>query len=154
MAVQPGSAELNHARPVPIMSAMAKPLVDRLVPNELWGAGGAAAAATAPARPPSVVPDRNCFAALVFTARTSTPWELLPATELGCGSPSTAWRRLDEWERAGVFDQLSLLLLDRLGETGRIDLAASASTRSTCALKGAHTAQPCRPAASVAASCT
>lgn len=36
MAVQPGSAELNHARPVPIMSAMAKPLVDRLVPNELW----------------------------------------------------------------------------------------------------------------------
>jgi hypothetical protein len=29
-------------------------------------------------------------------ARTSTPWRLLPARELGCGSPATAWRRLAE----------------------------------------------------------
>jgi transposase len=33
------------------------------------------------------VPDRNCVAALVFMARTSTPWALLPAKELGCGRP-------------------------------------------------------------------
>jgi hypothetical protein len=37
-------------------------------------------------------------------ARTSTPWRLLPAKELGCGSPATAWRRLAEWARAGVFE--------------------------------------------------
>jgi hypothetical protein len=30
-------------------------------------------------------------------ARTSTPWALLPAKELGCGSATTCWRRLDEW---------------------------------------------------------
>jgi transposase len=53
-------------------------------------------------------------------ARTSTPWRLLPARELGCGSPATAWRRLDEWAKAGVFDQLHLDVLDRLGEQGRL----------------------------------
>jgi transposase len=29
-----------------------------------------------------------------------------PARELGCGSPSTGWRRLTQWANAGVFDQL------------------------------------------------
>jgi IS5 family transposase len=47
-------------------------------------------------------------------ARTSTSWRLLPARELGCGSPATCWRRLTEWATAGVFDQLHLLVLDRL----------------------------------------
>jgi hypothetical protein len=50
---------------------------------------------------PRHVPDRNCVAALLFMARTSTPWNLLPAKELGCGSATTCWRRLDEWARAG-----------------------------------------------------
>jgi transposase len=61
-------------------------------------------------------------AALIFMARTSTPWALLPGRELGCGSATTCWRRLDEWARTGVFDQLQLVLLDELGATGRIDL--------------------------------
>jgi transposase len=52
-------------------------------------------------------------------ARTSTPWWLLPAGELGCSSPATCWRRLTEWANAGVFDQLHLRVLDRLGEQGR-----------------------------------
>jgi transposase len=55
-------------------------------------------------------------------ARTSTAWALLPAKELGCGSASTCWRRLDEWARAGVFEQLQALLLDELGQVGRVDL--------------------------------
>jgi transposase len=42
-------------------------------------------------------------------ARTSTPWRLLPACELGCGSSATCWRRLTEWAKAGVFDQLHLV---------------------------------------------
>jgi transposase len=53
---------------------------------------------------------------VVFMVRTSTPWRLLPARELGCGSPATCWRRLTEWAKAGVFDQLHLVVLDRLGE--------------------------------------
>jgi hypothetical protein len=41
--------------------------------------------------------------------------------ELGCGSPATAWRRLNEWAKAGVFEQLHLEVLDRLGLAGRLD---------------------------------
>ena len=100
-------------------------LVDRLLPDALWQRIQPLLPPP-PARPgggvPRRVPDRNCVAALVFMARTSTPWSLLPAKELGCGSASTCWRRLDEWARAGVFDRLQAVLLDELGAAGRIDL--------------------------------
>ena len=83
------------------------------------------------------IPDRNCFAAIVYMARTSTPWRLLPAQELGCGSPATCWRRLTEWANAGVFDQLHLEVLDRLGEQGRLDWSrASVDTMSMRAKRG------------------
>ena len=83
------------------------------------------------------ISDRNCFAAIVFMARTSTPWRLLPARELGCGSPSTCWRRLTEWAKAGVFDALHLEVLDRLGEQGRLDWSrASVDTMSVRARRG------------------
>jgi transposase len=55
-------------------------------------------------------------------ARTSTPWSLLPAKELGCGSATTCCRRLDEWAKAGVFEQLQAVLLDELSEAGRVDV--------------------------------
>jgi transposase len=100
-------------------------LVDRLLPAELWRRVQPLLPPP-PARSrggvPRRVPDRNCVAALVFMARTSTPWSLLPAKELGCGSATTCWRRLDEWARAGVFEQLRAVLLDELGAAGRIDL--------------------------------
>jgi transposase len=35
---------------------------------------------------------------------------------------TTCWRRLDEWARAGVFEQLQAVLVDELDEAGRIDL--------------------------------
>ena len=51
--------------------------------------------------------------------------------------PPTCWRRLDEWARVGVFDQLQMLLLDELGETGRIDLdRVSVDSFSLRAVKG------------------
>jgi transposase len=82
-----------------------------------------AAGPTAPALwwPAPHISDRACLAAIVYMARTSTPWRLLPARELGCGSPATCWRRLTEWANAGVFDQFPLGVLDRLGEQGRLD---------------------------------
>jgi transposase len=49
------------------------------------------------------------------------PWRLLPARELGCGSPATCWRRLTEWANAGIVDQLHLQVLDRLGEQDQLD---------------------------------
>src|SRR5512132_1705597 len=78
-------------------------LVEKLVPDELWRL--VRPLLPPPPRPPyggrhRTIPDRNCFAAIVFMARTFTPWRLLPAKELGCGSPATAWRRLAEWASA------------------------------------------------------
>jgi transposase len=73
-------------------------------------------------------------------ARSSTPWALLPAKELGCGSASTAWRRLDQWAKAGVFDQLHLEVLDRLGLAGRLDWSrASVDSASVRAKRGGTT---------------
>jgi transposase len=118
-------------------------LADDLVPDELWTI--VAPLLPAPPRPPyggrhRVIPDRNCFAAIVYMARTSTPWRLLPARELGCGSPATCWRRLTEWANAGVFDQLHLQVLDRLGEQGRLDWSrASVDTMSVRAKHGGTT---------------
>ena len=114
-------------------------LVDRLLPDGLWQRIQPLLP-PAPARPrggvPRRVPDRNCVAALIFMARTSTPC-LLPAKELGCGSATTCWRRLDEWAKAGVFEQLQAVLLDELGEAGRIDLErVSVDSFSLRAVKG------------------
>ncbi|HYT94314.1 MAG TPA: transposase [Gemmataceae bacterium] len=63
-------------------------LVDRLVSDELWAT--VESLLPPPPRPPydgrrRTIPERNCFAAIVYMARTSTPWRLLPAKEPGCG---------------------------------------------------------------------
>ena len=116
-------------------------LVDKLVPDDLW-ALVEPPLLPSPPRPPyggryRTIPERNCLAALVFMARTSTPWALLPAQELGCGSASIAWRRLDQWAKAGVFDQLHLDVLDRLGLAGRLDWSrASVDSASVRAKRG------------------
>ena len=115
-------------------------LIEGLVPDQLW----AMVAPLLPAspRPPyggrrRYIPDRNCFAAVVFMARTSTPWRLLPTQELGCGSSATVWRRLNQWARAGVFEALHLEVLDRLGEQGRLDWSrASLDSMSVRAKRG------------------
>ena len=62
-------------------------LADDLVPDQLWEL--VEPLLPAPPRPPyggrhRTISDRACLAAIVFMARTSTPWRLLPARELGC----------------------------------------------------------------------
>jgi transposase len=119
---------------------MTTALVEELVPDQLWQL--VAPLLPLPPRPlyggrRRAVPDRRCFAAIVYMARTSTLWRLLPAKELGCGSPATVWRRLDAWARAGVFDALHMEMLDRLGEQGRLDWSRSSlDTMSVRAKRG------------------
>jgi transposase len=115
-------------------------LADDLVPDELWAI--VEPLLPAPPRPPyggrhRTISDRACLAAIIYMARTSTPWRLLPARELGCGSPATCWRRLTEWANAGVFDPLHLEVLDRLGEQGQLDWSrAAVDTMSVRAKRG------------------
>jgi transposase len=40
--------------------------------------------------------------------------------EMGCSSGMTCWRRLKEWQEAGVWEKLHLVLLNRLGEADQI----------------------------------
>ena len=80
-------------------------LADDLVPDQLWAL--VAPLLPAPPRPPyggrhRTISDRTCLAAIVYMARTSTPWRLLPAGELVCGSPATCWRRLTVGQRRRV----------------------------------------------------
>ena len=87
--------------------------------------------------------------------RTGTPWEYLPQ-ELGFGSGMTCWRRLREWQAAGVWHQLHLLLLAELRGAGRLDFSrVSLDGASVSSPRGARTQAPTRPTeASSAASAT
>lgn len=64
--------------------------------------------------------DRRVLTGIVFVLKTGIPWEYLPQ-EMGCGSGMTCWRRLRDWQAAGVWDRLHRVLLDRLGQADRID---------------------------------
>lgn len=66
------------------------------------------------------VDNRAALTGIVFVLKSGIPWEMLPQ-EMGCGSGVTCWRRLREWQEAGVWERLHGVLLDRLGETDQID---------------------------------
>lgn len=53
-------------------------------------------------------------------ALTGIPWELLPQ-EMGCGSGMSCWRRLRDWQEAGVWQRIHEHLLARLQEAAEID---------------------------------
>ncbi len=97
---------------------MAKPLV----PDQLW----AIVRPLLPPHPPQPkggrrpVDDRACFAGILFVLKTGIGWEDLPK-EMGCGSGMTCWRRLRDWNAAGVFQRLHEVLLAKLREAGQID---------------------------------
>jgi transposase len=48
------------------------------------------------------LPDRACLTGILFVLRSGMPWEMLPQ-ELGCGSGMTCWRRLRDWQEAGIW---------------------------------------------------
>jgi transposase len=81
--------------------------------------------------------DRAALTGIVFVLKSGIPWEMLPQ-EMGCGSGSTCWRRLRDWQEAGVWEKLHRVLLDRLGEADRIDWdRASLDSASVSAKRGA-----------------
>lgn len=97
---------------------MAKPLL----PDDLWEA----IEPLLPPEPPKPkggrprVPDRAVMTDILFVLKSGIPWEMLPQ-EMGCGSGMTCWRRLRDWQDAGVWERLHQALLDQLGRADPID---------------------------------
>jgi len=91
---------------------MAKPFVS----DELWTRIGPLLPKRKPptkkgGRPP--VEDRAVLAGILFVLKTGIPWEDLPQ-EMHCGCGMTCWRRLRDWQQAGVWTKLHELLLAEL----------------------------------------
>lgn len=83
------------------------------------------------------LPDREALQGILFVLYTGIAWQHLPA-ELGFGSGVTCWRRLDEWQQAGVWAQLHALLLVRLRAAGELEWSrAIADSSQIQAKKGA-----------------
>jgi|SRR6516225_580768 len=99
---------------------MAKPLL----PDELWEMIKPQIPPHPPrpkgGRPP--VDDRQALTGIIFILKTGIPWEYLPQ-EMGCGCGMTCWRRLRDWYRAGVWNNIHRILLNHLRQVKRIDFS-------------------------------
>ena len=97
---------------------MSKPLVS----DELW-------TIIAPLLPPDRakpkggcprIRDRAALTGILLVLKSGIPWEMLPQ-EMRCGSGMTCWRRLRDWQKAGVWQRLHHLLLQYLHDDERLD---------------------------------
>lgn len=77
--------------------------------------------------------DRAVLKGILFVLKTGIAWEDLPQ-EMGCGSGMTCWRRLRDWQKAGVWDKIHRVLLSHLRRADQIDFSRavvdSASVRA------------------------
>ena len=82
-----------------------------------------------PGRKP--VDDRKALTGILFVLKSGIPWEMLPQ-EMGSGM--TCWRRLRDWQQAGVWERLHEVLLAKLRSADGIDwsraIVDSASIRA------------------------
>jgi transposase len=75
------------------------------------------------------LPDREALEGILFVLHTGIAWRHLP-TELGFGSGSTCYRRLDEWQRAGGWERLHALLLSELRAAGELEWSRTVADSS------------------------
>ncbi len=113
---------------------MARPLL----PDDLWTEIAPLLPPPRPrpkgGRPP--IENRAALTGILFVLRSGLPWEMLPV-EMGCGCGMSCWRRLRDWQEAGVWARLHQVLLERLHAAGEIDWGrASLDSASVPAKKG------------------
>jgi transposase len=86
------------------------------------------------------VEDRIAFTAILFVLVTGVPWRVLPR-EIGC-SGVAAWRRLRDWQAAGVWDRLHREFSDGStpagGSTGRPESLRACESRMLADLLAAY----------------
>lgn len=87
------------------------------------------------------VPAKAALSGIIYVLKSGIPWRMLPE-EFGC-SGVTCWRRLRDWQEAGLWRELLQVLRDRLGSEGRIDWTrASLDSASIPAKRGANRPAP------------
>jgi transposase len=113
-------------------------MAKQLVSDELWEI----IEPLLPEKPPKPkggrprIEDRAALIGIIFVLKSGIPWDMLPQ-EMGCGSSVTCWRRLEEWQEAGMWERLQQVLLDRLGEADQIEWErASLDSASVPAKRG------------------
>jgi transposase len=111
----------------------------RLVSDDLWHL----VEPLLPLEPPNPkggrprVPARVALEGIMYVLRSGIPWRMMPK-ELGC-SGVTCWRRVRDWQKAGMWRRLWRVMLDRLGRAGLLDWSrASLDSASVPAKKGAR----------------
>jgi transposase len=63
------------------------------------------------------VEDRSCFEGILWVLKSSARWKDLPER---FPSPSNCWRRLVEWDEAGVSLEMWHAFIDELNEQGQM----------------------------------
>ena len=120
-----------------------------VVPDELWERIGPLLPQVArryrhPGR--KRLDDRKVLSGILFVLCTGIPWEFLPQ-ELGFGSGMTAWRRLRDWQQAGVWQRLHEVLLAELNAAGALGWSrAVVDSSHVRAVKGGPKPGRARPA--------
>ena len=115
---------------------MAKPLLD----NDLWQLIEPLLPEPKPRRfrfpGRQPVDNRKALTGILFVLKTGIGWEDLPQ-EMGCGAGMTCWRRLRDWQEAGVWQRLHELLLAKWRSADQIDWSRLVvDSSSVRALKG------------------
>ena len=114
-------------------------MISGLLPDDLWSEIAPLLPSPKPrpkgGRPP--IENRAALTGILFVLRSGIPWEMLPV-EMGCGCGMSCWRRLRDWQEAGVWARLHQVLLERLHAAGEIDWSrASLDSATLPAKKGA-----------------
>jgi len=92
----------------------------RLVSDALW----ARVKPHLPVRPPQPkggrpwVGNRECLEGVLWVLRTGARWGDIP---VDLPSPSTCWRRLQEWAGEGCLDEIQAAVVEELDELGLLD---------------------------------
>ncbi len=99
--------------------------------------------------------ERACLEGILYVLRWGIPWRALPR-EPGTPSGNTCWRRLDEWQRLGVWEQLVERLQARLAAADSIawERAIADATIVPAKRGAAESAKALQIAAAQRQSCT
>ena len=73
--------------------------------------------------------DRAALQGILFVLHTGIAWRHLPL-ELGFGSGSTCYRRMVEWQEAGVWERLHERLLAELRAAGELEWSRAVADSS------------------------